>query len=146
MAVRFQLTVDCTDPDRLARFWAEALGYVPAPPPAGHESWRAYYDELGLDDDIGDGVDSLVDPDGAGPRIWFQKVPEPKVTKNRLHLDVAAGVARDTALPERTEAIRSAADRLVSLGATVVRELFDEGIGFFAVTLHDPEGNEFCVH
>jgi hypothetical protein len=76
----------------------------------------------------------------------FQVVPESKVAKNRLHLDVAAGVSRDAPLPERTAAIRAEADRLVALGATVVRELGDDAIEFFAVTRHDPEGNEFCVH
>jgi hypothetical protein len=145
VSVQFQLTVDCADPDRLARFWAEVLGYVPEPPPLGHSSWREYYAALGVDDDV-DGVDSLVDPDGAGPRIWFQKVPESKSAKNRLHLDVAAGVSRDAPLEERARAIRAVADRLVAIGATVVREVDGEGIDFFGVTLLDPEGNEFCVH
>ena len=55
MSVRYQLVIDCADPDRLARFWAAALGNELAPPPAGFTTWRDYYLHLGLpeEDQIG---------------------------------------------------------------------------------------------
>src|SRR5689334_5191064 len=94
MPVRFQLTIDCADPDAQAVFWAQALGYQLAPPPDGHETWRDFYAAIGVDEEelaeMGEGVDRIVDPDGAGPRIWFQQVPEHKSIKNRLHLDINA--------------------------------------------------------
>ena len=71
MAVSFQLVIDCTDPDRLARFWAAALGYELAPPPAGFASWDDYWRHVGVpDEDLGIGEDRISDPHGAGPRIW----------------------------------------------------------------------------
>ena len=98
--MEWQITVDCADPSPLVRFWAAALDYVVTPPPEGFETWNAYYlsvgvpeDELDLDSD---GSDRIMDPSGAGPRVWFQVVPEPKNGKNRLHLDLfpPGGTAR----------------------------------------------------
>ena len=89
MPVRFQLVIDCADPDLLANFWAAALGYVLEPAPAGFETWNDYWREVGVpEDELFDGADCIVDPDGAGPRIWFQVVPDVKGVKNRLHLDL----------------------------------------------------------
>ena len=77
--VRFQLVIDCADPDRLARFWAAALHYELEPAPQDFDSWDDYYRDLGVgEEDLGIGEDSIVDPHGAGPRIWFQRVPEGK--------------------------------------------------------------------
>lgn len=88
MSTRIQLVIDCADPDLLTRFWAAALGYQVPPPPEGFQTWRAYWVHVGVpEDELDDGDDALIDPDGAGPRIWFQKVPEGKVVKNRLHLE-----------------------------------------------------------
>jgi hypothetical protein len=56
MPVRFQPVVDCADPDRLARFWAAALGYELTPPPAGFATWDDYYRDLGLPEEELDGV------------------------------------------------------------------------------------------
>jgi Glyoxalase-like domain len=86
MSTRFQLVIDCADPVRQTAFWAGALGYVLEPAPAGHATWKAYYRSLGvpeneLEEMADDDVDSIVDPDGVGPRIWFQPVPEGKVVK-----------------------------------------------------------------
>ncbi len=143
----FQITVDCADPDRLARFWAAALGYEPEPPPDGYDDWDAYWREVGVaEDELGGGVDRIVDPTGAGPRIWFQLVPEPKVVKNRWHLDIRASGGRATPLDERRAAIDARVDELVALGATRLRVLSTEGLDHYGVTLHDPEGNEFCVN
>jgi glyoxalase superfamily protein len=90
--VRYQLVIDCADPDRLARFWAAALSYVPEPPPDGFASWDDYWRDVGVpEEELGIGVDCIIDPEGSGPRIWFQVVPEIKSVKNRLHLDVHVG-------------------------------------------------------
>src|SRR5581483_4095673 len=79
MPPRFQLVIDCKDPELLARFWAEALGYVLEPPPAGFATWDDWRREVGLpDDELGTGTDSIVDPRGAGPRIWFHALPDAK--------------------------------------------------------------------
>jgi hypothetical protein len=84
MAVRFQLVIDCADPDLLARFWAAALGYELEPPPTGFASWDDYWRDVGVPEaDLGIGADRIIDPDGGGPRIWFQVVPERKTVKNR---------------------------------------------------------------
>ena len=73
MAVRFQLVVDCTNPDLLAHFWARALGYDLEAPPAGFASWDDYWRDIGLpEEDLDVGDDCIVDASGDGPRIWFQ--------------------------------------------------------------------------
>lgn len=95
-----QLTIDCSDPRRMVAFWAEALGYVPEPPPAGHATWRAHWVAAGVPEEelppgAGDVPESIVDPSGRGPRVWFQQVPEPKVAKNRWHFDLKVGGGRE---------------------------------------------------
>jgi hypothetical protein len=148
MAVRFQIVVDCADPGKLARFWADALGYRIEDPPAGFANWREFWLSVGVPaDEAGDeGSDSIVDPDGAGPRIWFQQVPEAKAVKNRLHFDVGAGGGRGVPLEVRKERIEAEADRLVAAGAVRVRVLSQEGVDHYAVAMLDPEGNEFDVN
>ena len=146
----FQIAWDCADPARMVAFWAPALGYAVAPPPQGHDTWNDYYLSIGVPEDeldlAGDGADSIVDPGGAGPRIWFQQVPEPKSVKNRLHLDVRASRGRANALPVRRAAIDARVTELVALGATRLRVLSTDGLDHYGVLLQDPEGNEFCVH
>ena len=84
-------------PDRMARFWAAALGYELAPPPAGFDTWNDFYRALDLpEDDLVDGADRISDPDGHGPSVWFHVVPDTKTVKNRLHLDIHASGARAT--------------------------------------------------
>lgn len=147
MARPFQLVVDCADPEPLARFWAEALGYVLQPPPDGFDSWDAYRRDLGVpEEELGGGADCIVDPDGRGPRIWFQVVPEGKSVKNRLHLDVGVGGGRDVPLATRKERIDAEVARLAALGATLVGPLDCEGLDHYAVAMRDPEGNEFDVN
>ena len=122
--------MDAADPAKLAVFWAEALGYVVQPPPPGFDSWDAFAEANGIPPERRNDYSAIIDPDGAGPRFFFQRVPEGKAAKNRVHLDVHAGL--------------DAVDRLVALGATKVEE-FDRGpMGRWVVML-DPEGNEFCV-
>ena len=83
------VVIDCASPEPLAHFWAEALHYVIAPPPAGFESWDDFYRSIGVpDDELGIGDDRIEDPNGEGPGIWFQVVPEKKSIKNRIHVDV----------------------------------------------------------
>jgi Glyoxalase-like domain len=146
MVAKFQLVIDCADPDAQCRFWAEALGYVVEPPPDGFESWNEYWLAFGLDeDDEIQGDDRLVDPDGFGPRIWFQIVPEAKATKNRLHLDIPASGGRKVPLEQRRVRVDAKVAELVALGATALYPHDVEGLDHYAVTMADPEGNEFCV-
>jgi len=147
MAVRYQLVIDCADPDLLARFWAAALGYDLEPPPDGFATWDDWRRDLGLpEDELGGGVDSIVDPEGGGPRIWFQVVPDRKTIKNRLHLDVHAGGGRELLIATRRERVDAEARRLSDLGATIVGDLSDEGVDHYAVAMRDPEGNEFDIN
>ena len=144
--VRFQLVIDCADPDRLARFWVQALDYVFEPAPDGFESWDAYYRDLGVgEEDLGIGEDSIVDPRGEGPRIWFQRVPEGKTIKNRLHLDLKVGGSRSVPIETRKTLVDAEAQRLVGLGATLVRSLGEPGLDHYGVAMTDPEGNEFDI-
>lgn len=105
----FEVCIDANDPERLRPFWRLALGY------AEHRTEEGAID--------------LVDPSGQGATVWFQRVPEPKTAKNRLHLDVAVSV------PER---------------ATLVKQLVQAGGKVLAsyprfTVLADPEGNEVCL-
>jgi Glyoxalase-like domain len=147
VAVRFQLAIDCADPDRLARFWAAALGYVLEPPPDGFASWDDYWRQVGVSEqDLGIGEDCIVDPSGGGPRIWFQVVPERKTVKNRLHLDICAGGGRDVPRSTRRERVDAEVRRLTDLGATALRVVQDDALDQYAVSMTDPEGNEFDVY
>src|SRR5690242_13892953 len=68
MAARFQLVIDCREPEPLARFWAAALGYEFEPPPEGFATWDDYWRDVGVsDEDLGIGQDCIVDPDGDAP-------------------------------------------------------------------------------
>jgi hypothetical protein len=86
---------------------------------------------------------AVVDPDGAGPRVLFQQVPEGEVVKNRAHLDLH--VAQGTEGDERRARCEAEARRLERLGATVQRVVEPEGFGELCIVMQDPEGNEFCV-
>jgi hypothetical protein len=150
MATRFQVTIDCADPGRLTRFWAAALGYQIEDPPSGFDSWNAYWRSIGVPeeelDDAVDAADSVVDPDGVGSRIWFQMVPEAKVVKNRLHLDLDASGGRGVPLATHKERVNAEVERLTREGASTLRILDEDGMDHYAVVMQDPEGNEFCVH
>lgn len=132
------LTLDCGDARVLADFWRSALAYVDEPPPAPfstREQWLARYG------DPGDTVDTgawLCDPHGVGPRLAILAVPEPKVAKNRLHIDVRVPVTGTA--DQRWARLTAEADRLVRLGGRVLAEFAGHH-----VVMCDPEGNEFCV-
>ena len=147
MAASFQLVIDCADPDRLSRFWAAALGYELEPPPSGFASWDEYWRDVGVPEaELGVGADCIIDPGGAGPRIWFQVVPESKTIKNRLHLDIGVGGGRAFPIAVRKQRIDAEARRLAGLGATMVKVLEEEGLDHYAVAMTDPEGNEFDIN
>jgi hypothetical protein len=147
MTVSYQLVIDCASPEPLAHFWAEALHYIIAPPPSGFDSWDDFYRSIGIaEDELGNGADVIEDPNGEGPRIWFQIVPEKKSIKNRIHIDVNASGDRGSSLETRRERVEAEAARLVSLGATRLSALDDEGLDHYAVALADPEGNEFDIN
>ena len=126
MATHWTLGCDALDPQRVAAFWALALGYVAEP---------------GYDDP--DGA-SIIDPDGVGPAIGFLRVPEGKAVKNRMHIDIRVAGEPPWDMVERAALIRAKVAVLAAAGATVVREeWYDEHLGH--VVMFDPEGNEFCV-
>ena len=123
---QLQVTFDCTEPERVARVWCEVLGYVVPP----------------SDDDDDDGsAFACVDPTGVGPRRVLQRVPESKVVKNRLHLDVRVGTGLMG--EERLAALEAECARLVPLGATRLRVLYDGTDS--CIVMGDIEGNEFCL-
>lgn len=146
MALRFQVAIDCAGPDRIARFWAEALGYKLEDPPPGFASWEAYWRDVGVPEEEVDDGSSIVDPNGAGPRICFLKVPEGKAVKNRLHFDVHASGGREVPIEIRRQRVHAEADRLIAAGASLVRVLEEPGIDHYAVSMLDPEGNEFDIN
>ena len=115
MAVRIEIGIDTLTPERLAPFWADALGYA-----------------VGDMDRDGTYLD-LVPPEVGMPVVYLQRVPEAKTVKNRLHLDLVTSVPEDT--------VR----RLLSLGATTVGSPRSGSEGGWWQVMTDPEGNEFCV-
>ena len=149
MRATLQITVYCTDPRVLVAFWSTALGYVPEPPPGGATSWVSFWRSIGVPEDElpddEDHTDSIVDPEGVRPRIWFQIVPEAKVVKNRVHLDLQVSGGRTVPLATRRDRVDAEVGRLAGLGATRLRTLGHEGMDYYGVVMHDPEGNEFCV-
>lgn len=120
------IVFDCAQPPSLARFWAAALGYTVRP-----------YDQAEIDrlSAAGFTVDTdpsvVIDPPAAGPTIWFTLVPEPKRTKNRVHLDLNLDSREDV-------------EQLVHLGARILR-FADEVPGEPWYIMADPEGNEYCA-
>ncbi|OLT06937.1 glyoxalase [Pseudonocardia sp. CNS-004] len=144
MARDVQFTFDAADPAALAAFWAAALGYEQQAPPSGFESWEQALDAFGVPPERRNDAAAVIDPDGAGPRVFFQRVPEGKQAKNRVHLDVRAapGLEGDA----RMAALEAEAERLVARGATrLERHEPAPPLGAGHIVMADPEGNEFCL-
>ncbi len=142
MAISFQVTMDCLDTAAMAAFWAVALDYQLQPPPPGYATWDAFADEVGIPPAQRDALGAVVDPAGIGPRVLFQKVPEHRQVKNRVHLDLNAGAGiADEA--ERRAAVAARVQRCAREGARILGE-HDGPTGHWVV-MADPEGNEFCV-
>jgi len=144
VAIKFQVTFDCAAPAELARFWVAALGYELEKPPGGFDTWEAFLESIGVPEDEWDTGSSAVDPEGKQPRLYFQKVPEQKTTKNRVHLDLGVSQGRGAPLEQRRSDVNDAVARLEGVGATKLYEM-TEGDSYH-VTMSDPEGNEFCLH
>jgi catechol 2,3-dioxygenase-like lactoylglutathione lyase family enzyme len=141
MARDVQVTFDCADPAVMASFWAEALGYQLQDPPAGFETWEQALEAMGVQPERRNDASAVVDPEGARPRLFFQRVPEGKQVKNRVHLDVRAapGLEGDA----RMAALEAEAERLVFHGATRLSR--HEPAPHGHIVMADPEGNEFCL-
>jgi predicted enzyme related to lactoylglutathione lyase len=138
--MRTQVTFDCADPHAQAAFWAQVFG-------SAVEDHSTFVDQLVADgrmpaEDriVVDGrsafrdVATCRDPAGVEPRLFFQRVPEGKVAKNRVHLDIHVEPDQKTV----------EVDRLVGLGAQLVETHSDRGP--MTYVMRDPEGNEFCLH
>ena len=134
MSKRFGVTIDCADPPRLAAFWRVLLEYVDEPAPPGYQTWSDYDTAKGLSTEQAAAGATIVDPAGVGPRLYFQRVPEPKSVKNRLHLDVPTGGER-----QRNELRRT----VEQLGGSFLHASDDPDDPFQVMA--DPEGNEFCL-
>jgi hypothetical protein len=141
MAIPFQVTFDCADPDKLAGFWAAALGYKKQDPPQGYNSWEDWLKAHNIPQEMWNSASAIVDPEGKQPRIFFQQVPEGKIAKNRLHFDVNVSAGKPP--EERRQTVLAEVERFVSLGAEQVGPM--EQRGEFWVVMRDPEGNEFCL-
>lgn len=152
MSRAFQVTFDAHDPRALSTFWRDTLGYVhPGPPgvdlPEGADplaAWDDFLARIGVPENQRNSRSAVEDPDGKGPRLFFQQVPEDKTAKNRVHLDVRAAPGLQGA--ERMAALEAECDRLVGLGAKrVQRQEPQPPLEAGHIVMTDPEGNEFCL-
>lgn len=152
MSTQIQVTFDCHDPRTLSTFWRDVLGYVHPPPPGVQPAdgadplaaWEEFLERAGVPVDQRNSASAIEDPNGTGPRLFFQRVPEGKTAKNRVHLDVRAAPGLQG--EERMTALEGECDRLVALGASRVERFEPEppmSAGF--IVMLDPEGNEFCL-
>lgn len=142
MVREFQVTFDAADPQALGEFWCEVLGYVREAPP-DKASWPEQLEFWGVPEEEWNSRNAIVDPEGTGPRIFFQRVPEGKAEKNRVHLDVR--MAQDLRGEERMGELRGRAKYLARKGATIVKEFPPDGAEIGFIVMQDPEGNEFCL-
>jgi hypothetical protein len=152
MSRAVQVTFDAHDPRSLSRFWAEVLGYVVPPPPGRavgpdedvFDAWQSFLAGLGVPEEERAAASAIEDPDGRGPRYFFQRVPEGKTAKNRVHLDVRAAPGLQG--EQRMAVLEDEAARLVSLGATrLARHEPAPPLSAGHLVMADPEGNEFCL-
>jgi catechol 2,3-dioxygenase-like lactoylglutathione lyase family enzyme len=134
------ITFDCADPQALSWFWADVLGY-----PRGEwpPELKAQLFAQGLTEEDLSNRSVAEDPTDVGPRLYFQRVPEGKTAKNRMHLDIRTIPGR-IATHEEVDAEK---DRIVALGASVLHKHDGTWGGFteYHYVMQDPEGNEFCI-
>ena len=135
---QIQVTFDCAEPVRVAHFWSEVLGYE-VPTPEGFATWEEF-DRSQPAKEQGSWC-ACSDPSGAGPRLYFQRVPEGKVAKNRVHLDVRVGTG--LVGEERLAVLEAERVRLEPFGAVHVQTLYDGHNS--CIVMQDVEGNEFCI-
>src|SRR6202007_1418245 len=138
-AEQVQGTFHRAEPERGARFWCEVLGYSVPPPPEGFATWDDF--DRALPPEHQGSAFACVDPTGVGPRLFFQRVPEGKVVKNRVHLDVRVGTG--LVGEERLATLEAECARLVALGAVRVRLLPADDDNESCLVMQDIEGNEF---
>jgi hypothetical protein len=138
---QIQVTFDCAEPERVGRFWCEVLGYVVPPPPEGFATWADFERSEPLE--RRGSAFACVDPSGVGPRLFFQRVPEGKVVKNRVHIDVRVGTGLGG--DERVATLEAEGERLIALGATRVQLLPADDENESCLVMQDIEGNEFCL-
>lgn len=119
------------------------LGYRLDNPPPPYASWDEALDAWGVPEERRNDASASVDAAGVGPRLFFQRVPEGKSAKNRLHLDVRA--APGLRGEERMAALERRCDELLALGASRLYRVEADGIDQGHITMADPEGNEFCL-
>ncbi|MBM9432567.1 VOC family protein [Flaviflexus equikiangi] len=141
--MNIQLSFDAVDPRRLADFWAYALHYRRDDPPDGFASWQDYLAAEGIPEDEWNSGDAIVPIGEEGPRIYFQRVPEEKTAKNRLHLDIVA--APGLRGEKHMAVLEARADELESRGAIRIKRFEPNESGQGWIVMEDPEGNEFCV-
>ena len=138
-----QVTFDCADPGALATFWAEALGYQLESPPPGFATWDEALDAWGVPADQRNSRSAVVDPSGdRAPAL----LPAGARGQDREEPGAPRRPGRPGLRASRMAALAAESDRLVALGASVLRRVDPDGAmeaGF--ITLQDPEGNEFCL-
>jgi hypothetical protein len=115
---------------------------VPEPPPEGFASWEDFARSAGIPESEFGEQASRIDPAGEGPRLYFQRVPEGKTAKNRVHLDIQVA-GREVSDEPRRQLVSEEVERLVRAGASIAWQV-DDALGS-AIVMYDPEGNEFCV-
>jgi len=132
----------CDDPASLAGFWAAALGYIVQPPPEGFSTWDEFADSVGIPEEMRNDLSAVVDPEGAGPRILFERY-DGGDRNQRVHFDVNV-IAEKTGEEERKAILEEERVRLEGLGASFKREATGMA-GEYWIEMFDPEGNWFCV-
>ncbi|HUG32938.1 MAG TPA: VOC family protein [Acidimicrobiia bacterium] len=143
MAYSVQITFACDDPQQMAEFWSAALGYIVQPPPPGYETWEDFADAMGIPEAKRGDLSAVVDPDGVGPRLLFERWDGGEPNK-RVHLDINVIVDRDLSFEDRDRRLAEERERLEALGATYHR--IASGLaGETWLEMFDPEGNWFCV-
>jgi hypothetical protein len=146
MALGIQIVYDCVNPQRLSEFYAAVLGYKLQDPPEGFATWEAFLASIGVPEEEWNDGSAVVDPEGKGPRIFFQKMDTPKPAKNRLHLDFNVTGGRKTPEEERRRRIDVEVERILALGLGAKELSVSDDENWYFVTMLDPESNEFDVH